>query len=327
MTDRLLTWDKICNAGWPTLLVGNGLSINLWSSFSYKRLLERADLNQAARQLFNDFGTTNFEIVLEALWHAERTLAALGRSTSTVNNLYRHVQNQLMAAIQRVHVPWEVVPSRALTELASALGAHRMVFTLNYDLLTYWAVMAANQSECFGDFFWSPQNTFNPADCELSPSRTGLLYLHGGVHLWQDSATGYTGKWRRQSGGRLLSSLARAFDSMRSRQPLIVSEGTSAQKMAVIRRSDYLSFARRCLMKDVGNTVIFGASFGTQDTHIVEALAAGPTRGFAISILPGSEAHNIATMAHYRSRLPQHKLIFFDSRTHPLGRESLSIRA
>jgi hypothetical protein len=325
MTDRLRTWDKICNAGWPTLLVGNGLSINFWSSFSYKRLLEQAELNQAARQLFNDFGTTNFEVVLEALWHAERTLAALGRSTTAVNNLYRHVQNQLMAEIRRVHVPWEVVPAQALTKLASALSAHRMVFTLNYDLLTYWAVMAANQSESFGDFFWSHQNTFSPADCALSPTRTGLVYSHGGVHLWQDSVSGYTGKWTRQSGGRLLSTLARAFDNMPNRQPLIVSEGTSAQKMAVIRRSDYLSFARRCLINDVDNTVIFGVSFGTQDAHIIDALAAGPTRRFAISVLPGSEAHNVATMAHYRSRLAEHKLLFFDSRTHPLGDSSLSI--
>jgi hypothetical protein len=322
MTDRLRRWNEICSAGWPTLLVGNGLSVNVWSSFSYKRLLEQAQLDAPARQLFNDFGTTNFEIVLEALWHAERTLVALGRSASRVTNLYRHVQDQLMAAIQRVHVPWEVVPSQALTELASALSAHRMVFTLNYDLLAYWAVMAANQSESFGDFFWSRQNTFNLADCELSPTRTGLLYLHGGVHLWQDSSTGYTGKWTRQSGGRLLSSLARAFDNMPNRQPLIVSEGTSAQKMAVIRRSDYLSFARGCLMNDRSNTVIFGASFGAQDTHIVEALAAGPTRRFAISILPSSEAHDVAAMAHYRSRLPQHKLLFFDSRTHPLGNTS-----
>jgi hypothetical protein len=230
-----------------------------------------------------------------------------------------------MEAIRDVHVPWDVVPNQSLTELASALSAHRLVFTLNYDLLTYWAVMAANQPDRFGDFFWSGQNTFNPADCELSPTRTGLLYLHGGVHLWRDSRTGYTGKWTRQSGGRLLSSLARAFDGMPSRQPLIVSEGTSAQKMAVIRRSDYLSFARRCLLDDVENTVIFGASFSAQDTHIVEALANGPTRRLAISILPSSQAHNVAAMANYRSRLPEHKLLFFDSRTHPLGDSRLSV--
>ncbi len=95
MTDRLQTWDKISNGDWSTLLLGNGLSINIWSHFAYSRLSEQADLNHSTRQLFADFGTTNFETVLEALWHAERTLAALGRPTVAVNNLYNHVQSNL----------------------------------------------------------------------------------------------------------------------------------------------------------------------------------------------------------------------------------------
>lgn len=194
-----------------------------------------------------------------------------------------------------------------------------MVFTLNYDLLTYWAVMASGESSAFGDFFWSNHNMFSLADCDLSAARTGLLYLHGGLHLWQDSITGYTGKWTRRSGGRLLSNLERIFDGIPSRLPLFVSEGTSPQKMAVIRRSDYLSFARRSLIDDVGDTVIFGASFGDQDAHVIEALNAGPRRKFAISIWPGTEAQNVATMARYRSGLPLHSLSFFDSRTHALG--------
>ncbi len=197
------------------------------------------------------------------------------------------------------------------------------MFTLNYDLLTYWAVMAGSESARFGDFFWSHHNTFSLADSDLSPGRTGLLYLHGGVHLWQDSVTGYTGKWTRQPGRRLLSSLARNFEEIPSRRPLFVSEGTSAQKMAVIRRSDYLSFARRWLIDDAGDTVIFGASFGLQDKHVVEALNAGPSRTFAISILPKTETQNITAMAHYRAALPKHSLRFFDSRTHPLGHRDL----
>lgn len=298
----------------------------MWHNFSYDRLLAQACLNRPARQLFDEFGTANFEVVLEALWHAERTLAALGRSTTTVNALYRHVQHQLVAAVRAVHVPWDELPRDTLSKIAEVLRAHESVFTLNYDLLTYWAVMAGGSVANFGDFFWSQSNTFNAADCELSLARTGLLYLHGGVHLWQDSATGYTGKWTRRSVGRLLVDLAKTFDERPNRRPLFVSEGTSAQKMAVIRRSDYLSFALRRLIEDSGNTVIFGASFGAQDDHVISALNAGPKRKFAISIWPGTASQNIAAMARYRARLPRHRLSFFDSRTHPLGNEILSIR-
>jgi Domain of unknown function (DUF4917) len=95
--------------------------------------------------------------------------------------------------------------------------------------------------------------------------------------------------------------------------------------MAVIRRSDYLSFARRCLLDDAGDTVIFGASFGPQDKHVVEALDTGPRRRFAISVFHTTETRNTATMAHYRAQLPRHRLRFFDSRTHPLGHCDLMI--
>ncbi len=325
MTDRLRRWDQIAGAGWPTLLIGNGLSINIWSHFSYNRLVERADLNSAARQLFKEFGTVNFEIVLEALWHAERTLTALGRGAVSVQALYRHVQEELLNAVRRVHVPWDALPTQVLTRVATGLRAHQTVFTLNYDLISYWAVMAAEESAGFGDYFWSSQNTFNIADCELASARTGLVYLHGGVHLWQDSVTGSTGKWTRRSGGRLLKRFERDFEELPNRRPLVVSEGTSAQKMAVIRRSDYLSFGLRRLVEDSTNTVIFGASFGAQDAHVVDALNAGRPRRFAISILPGTDAHNVATMARYRERLPGHQLNFFDSTSHPLGNRSLSV--
>ena len=157
------------------------------------------------------------------------------------------------------------------------------------------------------------------------PGRTGLLYLHGGVHLWQDSATGTTGKWTGRDQGGLLAELADNFLTNPDRQPLFVSEGTSAQKMQVIRRSEYLSFARQQLVNDVNSTVIFGVSFEEQDNHIVEALAAGGRRRMAISIWPRSPEENRAAMAYYTHKLPGHDLVFFDSRTHPLGDPALHV--
>ncbi|WP_099249760.1 DUF4917 family protein [Mycobacterium sp. shizuoka-1] len=206
MPDRLRTWDRLSNFTWPTLLVGNGMSINVWPNFSYSRLLAKASLSQPARALFDDFGTVNFEVVLEALWHAERTLAALGRPTAMVKGLYQHVQHQLVTAVREVHIPWELLPSDALRQVSDEMRSYQAVFTLNYDLVSYWALMAGGHPAAFGDFFWSHNNTFSLSDCELSSARTGVYYLHGGVHLWHDAATGYTGKWTRRSVGRLLVS-------------------------------------------------------------------------------------------------------------------------
>jgi hypothetical protein len=123
----------------------------------------------------------------------------------------------------------------------------------------------------------------------------------------------------------LLTSLGENYERFPDRQPLFVSEGTSAQKMRVIRRSDYLSYARNTLHDDIADTVVFGVSFGRQDEHIVSALRAGGRKRIAISVLPGTPDSNTATMSRYRAKLADQELVFFDSRTHPLGTSSLSI--
>src|ERR1700674_1039427 len=100
MTDQLRRWNDVAlDRRWDTLIVGNGLSINMWSDFAYARLFGRADLRPSARQLFSDFATENFEMVLEALWHAERTLTALRRPTASVTDLYDHVRIALFESV------------------------------------------------------------------------------------------------------------------------------------------------------------------------------------------------------------------------------------
>jgi len=61
--DDLVDWAELSNGPWPTLLIGNGLSINTWRKFAYSQLVEHAALVPAAAQLFSDLGTVNFEEV------------------------------------------------------------------------------------------------------------------------------------------------------------------------------------------------------------------------------------------------------------------------
>ncbi|PND55784.1 hypothetical protein CRM90_21340 [Mycobacterium sp. ENV421] len=326
MSDELLRWDQLRDRTWPTLLIGNGLSINVWSRFAYKSLLEHANLTPAARQFFGDLDTSNFEVVLEGLWHAERVLHALNQPHEQVKDLYESVQNALFEAVQDVHVPWALIRPSTFTRIATVLNQQNLVFTLNYDLLTYWSAMNSTSPTYTGDYFWAPGSVFDSSNCELASGRTGLLYLHGGVHLWHESTTGLTGKWTSGTQGNLLANLADYYRSDPDRQPLMVSEGTSKQKLAVIRRSEYLSFALRQLAVDTSNTVIFGADIGPQDDHIVTALRAGAPRNIAISVFPGTNEQNTATMARYRAKLPEQNLSFFESRSHPLGDAALTVQ-
>lgn len=83
VTAELMNWDKIADLGWPTLLLGNGLSINVSDRFNYDALFDKAKLTPAAEAVFDDLDTENFEVVLEAVHHATVVLEPSARTHAT----------------------------------------------------------------------------------------------------------------------------------------------------------------------------------------------------------------------------------------------------
>lgn len=299
-TQQLRTWEELAQAPWPTLLIGNGLSINVWHRFSYASLYDAAQLSQQAKTIFDTLDTTTFEGVLEALMHAEIVLDAMKADEPEVANLYHHVRDVLFETVGRVHVQWNSVPDTTLDAISLAIARHEHTFTTNYDLLPYWALMREPSGRIVDLFLGGNGHVFEPGSTEVFAGRTGLYYLHGGVHLWQDDLTGRTGKWVNNGQG-LLEQLKTVYTSAPSRRPLFVSEGSAQRKQRTIRRSDYLSFALSRLREDAGNTVIFGHSLSSSDEHIADALRAGPTRIFAVAIKPRSRGSDQAQMGGLRS--------------------------
>jgi hypothetical protein len=324
LSARLRPWSELGDAGWPSLLVGNGLSINVWSGFSYDRLYDEATLDTAAAQLFAELRTSNFEHVLEVLMHAELVLDALGRSAARATRLYRSVRDSLFETVRAVHVPWALVPTATLNQIARALNEHDRIFSTNYDLIPYWALMETSEVR-IADFFWGDHNTFDPSETEVFSGYSALYFIHGGVHLWQSDRSGRTGKWTRNGGGLL--QLATLFSGHPDRRPLFVSEGSARAKRRTIRRSDYLSFALESLRDDEENTVIFGAALGSQDDHIAAALRSGPRRRIAVALLPDRPEAILGRKGFFTERLSGHRVSFFDATSHPLGSTSLRVHS
>ena len=107
--------------------------------------------------------------------------------------------------------------------------------------------------------------------------------------------------------------------------PLFVAEGSSRDKMRVIRRSEYLSHALEELRQDEAPTVIFGFGFGDSDDHILRALRDGRPRQVAISVYPALfDAERLDVL---EARLRHHSVTYFDSTTHPLGAADLNCDA
>lgn len=323
---ELETWPELRQSRkWPTLLVGNGASINLWGDFAYQSLFRQADLSSAATAVFADLETINFEMALEAIHHAHVVVEALKNPTEAIDSQYEHVRDSLFDAVRAAHVDWSLFTPERFQQVASVIQDHAFVYTTNYDLCLYWSRMAASETtkRPVIDFFWGPDCTFDPESVELR-DRIATYYLHGAVHLWQNDR-GVNGKWTSANRGNLLS-LSDNYSPDGSKLPLFVSEGSSKAKLQMIERSPYLKFCLNSLQADNQNTVIFGHALGEQDNHIVTALNQGDPREIAVSLRPaGSHLRIIKEKARLTELLGDNAVTFFDSTSHPLGATSLTI--
>lgn len=319
---RLGDWDAVAKQSpWPSLLVGNGMSMNVWSGFDYRRLYSVANLSTDAERIFTALGTKNFEAVLEGLWQTRTVLDALGRRTSTMDRHYSDVRDALLDAVTHVHPLRSQVPSTTTRQIATTLDSYERVYTLNYDLLPYWSLMEHDVR--IADFFWSGGGTFDPDRSDLFAGWTGLYYLHGGVHLWQDVTTGISGKWG-STGRGLLAGLAGKLSAAPQRQPLFVSEGTARHKRRTIKRSEYLSFAMQTLRDDAEPLGLFGTSLGPPDAHVVSAINGHPMRPLAIAVRAGTTEQIRRSKARWHEVFPQQTLTFFSAESHPLGDPALA---
>lgn len=309
---------------WETLLVGNGLSINIWSGFDYRSLVAQAPLSAEVRRLFDDLETANFEHALEYLHHAHVVLRALGEDVAGVDMAYESVRSALLVAISATHIPWQQFPSAIHEVLASVLDRHKSVFTTNYDLCLYWSHLELSDRVDIIDFFWGEGGRFDPTNCKpFHPSSTTMHYLHGGLHLWHDDLSTASGKWSAAHGHLL--DLESKYRAGSSRRPLFVTEGSSKAKLRAIRQSDYLSFCLDALRRNTAPTVVFGHSLSNVDAHVVEALCDGPPRPIAVSMREKEDPDDVIhEKVRVRRALKGHQVVFFDASTHPLARARVS---
>lgn len=325
----LASWQEVEREGeWRELLLGNGLSSHIWPAFAYGSLYARACssglLAGGDRELFKANATENFETVLRALAVSIGTLSALGEpAVKGLRKRYLHVQRALGAAVRGVHVPLAQLPASTRRAVRSTLREYRWVFTTNYDLVLYWCAGYGESFDGFADlFFCNDRLEFNPARSALGRDSTGLVYLHGALHLLVDR-NGVARK-RRSRASTLLAQFGQpdATDSLT--RPLLVAEGSAHEKSRIINGNDYLSFGLNQLRRGRCGLVVFGLSLREEDAHLLSALNFGAKRPIAVGIRPGTRTENRRRQARVRALIDAEELFFFDSSTHPLGDQALS---
>lgn len=317
----LAHWEEVTDErdDWAALLLGNGLSRNVWDGFGYPSLFDKAgDLTAPDRNLFEALGTRNFERVLGELAAAIRMAEALGQNVEPYLARYKSVQLALGRAVQAVHVKYSNVEDGTLETIGRVLQQQEYVFSTNYDLIVYWAMQAVGYGGLC-DCFWCEKHSFDPENCDVPEHRTPIYFLHGALHLVV-MGSGVTRKLVSGNLETLLDQFGKPLDGDDQVRPLLITEGSAQHKLQGIESNDYLSHSLEELGKCDLPLVVFGSDLGEQDQHLVDALNRNPSRPIAVSIRKDGSGEEEVRAAKRKIRAGlDAPLFFFDSSTHPLA--------
>jgi len=267
----------------PHLLLGNGFS-RAWKNdiFAYSALRERAnfsELSPHAWQIFDALGTSDFETVMRSLRTSAAVIPVYDAShiplAQTLTADAEALKEVLIKTIAGSHPdrPTDVT-TEAYTACRNFLSQFCDIYTVNYDLLLYWALMQsqiAPEVPC-DDGFRTPEDDPDAPFVTWDPGSVGsqtVHYLHGALHLFDSGPELQKFTWCR-TGLRLIDQIRQAMN--RGLFPVFVSEGDSSSKLTRIRHSAYLSRAERSLIGIGGSLVVFGHSLSPSDEHIASAV-------------------------------------------------------
>lgn len=305
-----LNWiNEKANKNGPTLLLGNGFSV----SYDPQRFLYSALLDEARRSgnvplisdtYFQKQQTNDFERVIRELLIAAEALDIIDpveyeKQVAELRYEAESLKELLAESLASLH------PERP-SDLRQAqydnvkrfVIPYERVYTTNYDLLLYWAIMNqidSGEDSTRDDGFRSPGDAHDYVVWDhLTPHTQSVFYLHGALHLYRDINSSELQKltWIR-TGDALIDQIRAQLAA--DRLPLIVAEGSSAEKLAKIQSNAYLARGLRSLASIGGSALVYGLSFSSNDAHIYDALLRSKIRRIAVSIFddettPGNQA-------------------------------------
>jgi hypothetical protein len=290
-------WQDLEDKGWNSLLLGNGASIAVSGKFSYGTLYEVAKKYKSfrgAEKIFDGLDTKDFERVLLACWYAQVVNNSLGLEQSSKKTLgvYECVRDALIRSVKKVHPSHDEILT-ALERISLFMSKFGVVFSLNYDLIVYWAAMLRNRKngyrfkDCFlgGGLFCGDvddvRRRFAP---EKGTRDTLIFYPHGNLVISDDFSYNER-KVVVDGGGDLLTTIGKEWKE-NNLKPVFVSEGTSSEKLASIGRSRYLTIVyERLIPTKVGEgLVVYGWWMQDNDRHILDAIKLGSMNRMAVSV-------------------------------------------
>ncbi|WP_421440111.1 DUF4917 family protein [Agrobacterium tumefaciens] len=263
------------------ILLGNGFSIALKPDiFSYGSLYENADFATVphAAEVFKALATQDFEAVIRLLVDMAKVLKCYKHtSPEFVDQIEKDaaaIKTILAEAIARNHPdrPYDITNDQ-YAACRKFLSHFAHIYTLNYDVLLYWALMHDEVDElnirCDDGFRHPEGNEEAPYVSWQDSNSPTVHFLHGALHIFDagHEITKYT--WSK-TDIPIVEQVRSALDE--EKYPLFVAEGHSHDKLDKIMHSAYLHKALRSFSSISGSLFVFGHSFDDNDDHVLSKI-------------------------------------------------------
>jgi len=304
--DSLLTFDQVLQqAKKPHLLLGNGFSVSYDPKrFSFTTLLESATkdgiINKSSElyKVFQKLETADFESVMRALENSKNIIDVYDADRELIDKLSNDsasLKEYLVKIITNNHP--EKSTNISLDEKAACLIFLKYfdrIYTLNYDLLLYWASMEDVSGE-FIDGFGNTEHSIHEGYVVYKNSGAQGIkvhYLHGSLHYF-DAGDEIIKKTYNNTDTCLIDQVRESLS--KNIYPIFISEGSSDQKKTKILHNAYLNHCYRSFRLIKGDLVIFGASLKEPDQHILDAILENGIKNIYFGVTEASSAERIKT--------------------------------
>lgn len=313
--------DSIDERETPSLLIANGFS-QAWDHevFNYANLLEAADFSNRDRQLrdlFEKSGTYDFERIMDQLVSAERVLESYGVAgeiLESIRNDQEVLKSALVSAIADTHpsLPRDVTDEQYVS-VRKFLANFSSLFSLNYDLLFYWARnmydLEPEDYETDDGFRWPEVWVGHDTEQEAH-------FLHGGLHIYDNGTDIKKHTFKDYEGISIIEKVRRNLEA--GKFPLFVSEPSHEKKKIRIEHNPYLNFCFQALSDLEGTLFIFGHSMDENDKHIFDQINKSQVSKIFVSIYGDKTTDaNRRTIANSRAFLDA-PVQFYQSESTPV---------
>ncbi len=267
-------WEAVSDPRDVSVLLGNGFSRACRDRpFQYETLFDAADFGERSssiRGIFDALETYDFEKVSSHLRAATSLLPFYDLNQGRLEKIesdIRIIKDSLIMAISETH------PSRPNeieeTEYRCArqfLSSFSCIYTVNYDLLMYWA----RNQDLLPPENWDTDDGFRKGALWVGPDTDqNVFFLHGALHLYE-TLKGIKKHTFSRRGDPIVDTVQ---DNLRRDVfPLFVSEPSSELKLRRINNNPYLSYCLRRLRQTAGDLLVFGHSLSDVDHHIFRAV-------------------------------------------------------